>query len=503
MNPLDPPIDPVRTANAASLDSVLVKGVAWTAAVKWLTQGITWGTTVVVARLLLPSDYGIVGMAAIYINLFTLLSEFGIGTAIVTLQHLSESEIAQLNSLSILLGVLGAMLSAAAAVPLANFFHSPNLVLVVIVLSCGFIASGARTVPYSLLQKELRFKTLAVIEGAQALVQGLLTLALAFLGFGYWALALGILSFSISSAVLTLLWRRHSFQFPRSASIREALHYSRRILIGRLTWAAYNDSDFIVAGRVLGQASLGAYTLAWTLAHTPLEKLSTLINRVTPSVFAKIQKDPDALRRYLRNITGVTALAIFPVTIGLALIAPELVPLALGPAWRAAVLPLQLLALHAVIRSNVVLITPLLNIIGEERLVMWNSVAALFVLPVSFYIGSRWGTAGIAACWVIIYPVLQIPLFSRAFRGLQLSASAYLASLWPALSACAVMAASVMVLKLSMGQAWAPFPRLATEILTGALTYVATLLLFHRPYLVGIRKFVRKSRLPSEYAPST
>ncbi len=464
-----PPVEPVTNPN--NLDSVLVGGVAWTAAVKWATQAITWGTTVIVARLLAPADYGLVGMAAIYINLFTLFSEFGIGTAVVTLQNLSEEQIGQLNSVAFLFGVFGAAVSAAAAVPLGWFFHAPKLPMIVTLLSCGFVFSGVRSVPYALLQREMQFKRIAVIEGWQSVIQGLLTLLLAFMGFGYWALVWGIFSFSVSSAVMTLMYRRHSFGVPRWESLGTALRYSRHIMVGRLSWAGYNDSDFIVAGRVLGQTALGAYTLAWTLAHTPLEKLTTLVNRVTPAVFAKVQSEPDALRRYLRNITGVMALIIFPVTLGMALVAREFVPLVLGAQWMGAVLPLEILAVHAVVRSNVILITPLLNVIGEERLVMWNSLAALAVLPLSFYIGSRWGTLGIAAGWVVVYPLLQIPLFARVFRRVGLPPSGYFGALWPAVSACVVMGASVFLFRNVFGNALPVAGRLAGEIVAGAAGY--------------------------------
>jgi O-antigen/teichoic acid export membrane protein len=495
--PLEIPSDLERTTYLRNLDKVFVRGVAWTASVKWVTQVVTWGITLVVARLLAPSDYGLVGMAAIYINLFTLFSEFGIGTAVVTLQDLAEDQVSQLHTLSLLLGLLGFMISAAAAIPLGKFFHAPKLPLVVVVLSGGFIVSGIRTVPYSLLQKELRFKLLAVIEGCQGLVQAVVTLVLAFLGFGYWALVLGIFSFSLTPTFLILIWRRQSFAFPRLASIRKAIHYSRHVVIGRLCWASYNDSDFIVAGRVLGEAPLGAYTLAWTLAHTPLEKLSTLINRVTPSVFAAIQNDPEALRRYLRNITGVTALFIFPATVGLALVAPEFVPLVLGAKWSGVIIPLELLALHALIRSNVILLTPLLNVIGEERFVMWNSVIAMMILPISFYIGSRWGTGGIAAGWVIVYPVVQLPVFFRTLRRINLSGFDYLRALWPALSGCAVMAISIQVLKSLQGQAFPLYGRLAAEIAIGIAAYLMVLVLLHRNYIRGLLRFVSASRLGS------
>ncbi len=489
--------DLTKSADLRNLDRVLIRGVAWTAVVKWLTQVVTWGTTIIVARLLAPSDYGLVGMGAIYINLFTLFSEFGVGTAVVTLQDLTENQVSQLNTLSLFLGVLGFLVSAAAAIPLGKFFHSPNLPRIVTVLSVGFIVSGIRTVPYSLLQRELRFKLLAMIEGLQGVVQGLVTLVLALLGVGYWSLVLGMLSFSFTPTFLVLIWRRHSFAIPRFSSIRKAIHYSRRIVIGRLSWGVYNDSDFIVAGRILGETQLGVYTLAWTLAHTPLEKLTTLINRVTPSVFATIQTDPDALRRYLRNITSVMALIVFPATIGMALVAPEFVPLVLGPKWSGVTLPLEVLVLHALVRSNVVLLTPLLNVIGEERLVMWNSLAAMIILPITFVIGSRWGAVGIAAGWVVIYPLIQIPLFSRIFRRINLPGSEYLRALWPALSGCALMAVAIQALKAFSTEPWPLYVRLASEITIGLVTYGIALVLLHRNYLHVIVQFARQSRLGS------
>jgi len=328
----------------------------------------------------------------------------------------------------------------------------------------------------------------------QGLVQALVTLILAFLGFRYWALVLGILSVSITPASLILIWRRHSFALPKFSSIRKAIHFSRHVLIAQLCWASYDNSDFIIAGRVLGEAPLGAYTLAWTLAHTPLDKLTSLVNRVTPAFFATIQTDTEALRRYLRNITGSMALLVFPVTVGMGLVAPEFVPFVLGSKWSGVVAPLELLALHALIRSNIILLTPLLCVIGEERLLMWNSVVALLVLPISFYLGSHWGTVGIAAVWVVVFPLTQLRLFSRIFQRIRLTPSEYLGALWPALSGCTVMAIAIDALKWVSSEIWPLYARLASEILVGIVAYGVTLVLLHRNYLRGILQFVRASR---------
>jgi O-antigen/teichoic acid export membrane protein len=479
-----------------NLDRVLIRGVAWTAAVKWLTQIVTWSTTLIVARLLAPSDYGLLGMAAICLNFVTLFSEFGLGTAIITLQDLSDEQMSQLNTFSLLLGVLGFGIAASAAYPLAIFFKAPKVNLVIIVMSVGFVVSSVRTVPYSLLQKELRFKLLAIIEGLQGIIQAISTLVLAFLGFGYWALVLGNLSVSLTSTALTLIWRRQGFAWPRFSVIREALVYSWHIIVGRLSWYVYNDSDFIVAGRVLGEAPLGAYTLAWTLAHAPLEKLTTLVNRVTPSVFAAVQSDFAALRRYLRSITEGLALVIFPATLGMALVAKDFVHLALGSKWFGAVLPLELLAVHALIRSNVILLTPVLNVVGEQRFAMWNNLATLIILPTSFYIASRWGTGGIAGVWVVIYPLVSLPLYWRLFRKIQLVASDYLASLWPAVNGCTLMAVAVVILKRLLGTAPPLYLRFSLEILAGALVYTLALTSMHRDRLRAFFGLVKSFRSP-------
>ena len=477
------------------LDSVLVRGVAWTAIVKWATQIATWCTTLIVARLLDPSDYGLVGMAAIYLNLVTYFSEFGLGTAIVTLQDLTDDQVSQLNTLSQLLGFFGLAISALAAYPLGFFFKAPKLPAVVVVMSVGFVVAAVRTVPYSLLQKEMRFKLLAGIEGLQTIIQAALTLALAFLSFGYWALVLGNLSVSLTSTALTMVWRRQRFAWPRFSSIRSVLIYSWHIIAGRLSWYVYNDSDFIVAGRVLGQAPLGAYTLAWTLAHAPLEKLTTLVNRVTPSIFAAVQSDFAALRRYLRNITGALALVIFPATLGMALVAPEFVQFVLGSKWSGVVLPLELLALHALIRSNVILLAPVLNVVGEQRFAMWNSLYTMVVLPAAFYVAAiRWGTGGIAGVWVVVYPLVSLPLYWRLFRKIQMSIGEYFSAIWPAVSGCILMAVGVGGLKLALGLSQPAYVRFTLETLAGGLVYALALVCLHRERVRALFALIKGSR---------
>lgn len=483
-----------RASGQKRLDKALVGGVAWTASVKWISQVSTWAITLVVARLLLPSDYGLIGMASIYLFFVQLFSEFGLGTAVVTLQDLSDQQLSQLNSVSLLTGFAGFGLSAALAIPIAMFFRTPQLRLVIVVMSMAFLVSAFSVVPNALLRKEMRFKILAIIEGLQGVVQAVSTLVLAYLGFGFWALVLGNLSFSFSVTILTLLWKRQGFAWPRLSMIRNALIYSRHIVVGRLSWAFYDNADFIIAGRVLGQAPLGNYSMAWTLAHAPLEKLTNLVNRVTPSIFAAVQTDHAALRRYLRNISGALSLAVFPSVFGMTLVSNDFVQVSLGQKWIGVELPLELLTLHALFRSNVILLTPLLNVVGEERFGMWNNILTLAVLIPSFYIGSHWGTGGIAGMWVFVYPLLALPLFWRLFRKIEMPVGEYLGALWPAISGCILMAIAIEFFRLVRNPGWPLYLDLALEILIGAVVYMLALVLMHRERLRAFLGLIKNLR---------
>src|SRR2546425_8145761 len=120
-----------RPVEVRALDRSLLRGVAWTAAAKWASQALGWASWLIVARLLTPEDYGLVGMAAIYLGLITLVAEFGLGTAVLAVRELSVAQINQLNGLAVLLGLASLVASCAVAIPLGRFFHAPQLPLVV------------------------------------------------------------------------------------------------------------------------------------------------------------------------------------------------------------------------------------------------------------------------------------------------------------------------------------------------------------------------------------
>jgi len=158
-----------------------------------------------------------------------------------------------------------------------------------------------------------------------------------------------------------------------------------------------------------------------------------------------------------------------------------------GPKWTGVILPLSLLSVAMAVRSITPLLPFVLNVVKETRFSMWNSVAAALVLPLGFYLGSHWGTGGIACVWATVYPILMIPLFARTLSRIDMRKRDYLHSIWPSLSSCLLMIAAVLLVSHSMPSQWTPPLRLAIKVTTGAVSYTGTILLFHRQALDRIR----------------
>ncbi len=486
-------------AERRALDRSLLRGVAWTATAKWASQALSWGSWLIAARLLTPEDYGLVGMAAIYLGLITLLAEFGLGTAVLAVRELSDEQINQLNSLAVLLGLASLLASCVVAIPLGRFFHAPQLPLVVVAMSATFVITSFKTIPLALLQRDLRFKALALIDLSQAVVLATSMIGLAVAGFRYWTLVWGAVLGALMSTGAVLGLKHQPFAWPRPKSLMHAIALSSNVLIARLCWYASANADFLMAGRILGKAALGFYNIGWTLASVPVDKITTLVGQVTPAFFSAVQTDRAAIRRYLLGITEGIALITFPISFGLALVARDFVLVVLGSKWEPAIAPLQLLAAYAAFRSITPLLPQVLQVTRDAKFEMWRMVAAAVVMPTSFYFGGqRWGTVGLAMAWVLVDPLLALPLYWRVFSKNELSLRAYFVALWPALSGTALMAVAVRAVGAFSGSERTPGLRLAAQVGAGAISYGLACVVLHRERLKAFRELIIGARRGSE-----
>ena len=205
------------------------------------------------------------------------------------------------------------------------------------------------------------------------------------------------------------------------------------------------------------------------------------MGRVTPAFFAAVQTDPPSLRRYLSLLTEGLAFVTLPLCLGLFLTAHDFVTAFLGDRCNGVTVPLQLLALYAALRSIALLAPQVLVSTGRSARSMAFSILALIIMPPVFYLGTRWGTAGVAMGWVTVYPVLVVMSFLRyALRAIEMRWSAYLTTLIPALTATAAMMVAVWVTRAVVPEAWGVRSRFAIEVTAGVLGYCGVAWLAHR-----------------------
>jgi teichuronic acid exporter len=480
-----------RTTRVNGLDRSLAGSLAWQAAANWSSQILTWASFLIVARLLSPADFGIVSMAVILFSYLRYAGELGIPITVVTLRDLTESQLAQLNTVAVILGLACFAISCALAFPAAMFFRTPKLVPVVVAVCSALVALGVRAVPEGLLSRDMRFRWLSLVDGGCDVLSAAVTLVMAWRGFAYWALVIGNLVAAVARSALIVSARPHPFAWPRLASIRKELLFGWHVLVSILARSAYERLDNLTAGRTLGAAALGFYGMAWSLANVPLEKLTTLVTTIIPSYLAAVQSDLAALRRYLRGLTEVVSLALFPATVGLGLVAPELVPLVLGRKWGAMVPALQVLCPYIACRSLTALLDKVLTAVGNPRFVMRAHLTGLAILPCAFYCGSHWGIRGIAWGWVVAYPCVALPIYWKTFRMIRMKAAEYFASLRPALDGSVAMIFAVEILRSFLSPRQPLLFRLVLEVATGATIYLSTVLLVHRDRALAIYKMTR------------
>lgn len=482
---------PIDRHELRKMDHSLARSLVWRAIADWTSQVLTWASLLIVVRLLTPADFGLVGMAVVLVPYLRFISEFGIPRTVVTLRDLTDEQLAQLNSVTSLLSVACFGLACLLAKPIELFFRTPGLALIVIVTCLAVVPQGMRAVSEGLLAKEMRFPLLSFYDAIRSIIAAVVTLAMAYLGYGYWALVWGNVVATTVRSALILRARPFKYRWPHLETIREPLRFGWHVLVSIVALNSYERLDNVTAGRVLGKSALGFYAMAWNLAYVPLEKVTSLVTVVLPTYFAALQKDMVALRRYVRTLTEGLALATFPATVGLGLVARELIPFALGKKWTGVIAPLEVLSVYVAVRSVIPVLSRVLTAVGNARFVMWNDLTALCFLPVAFYVGSHWGVTGIAWGWVVGYPFVAIPLCIKTFKTIGMTFREYFQALRPAIDGTIAMALLVGAFKFGIPDHVPLVVKLVAEVLAGAFAYCATVYLFHKQRVMA---FVRTAQ---------
>jgi len=373
----------------------------------------------VLARLLTPEDFGVLGLAMIFVGFAALFSQLGVGPALIQRSDLTPLHIRVGFTISILLSLLFTVLLIVASPLAAIIFRDDQVTPVLKIVSLNFMFAGLGVVAESLLKRELRFKRLMWTNVLSYLIgHAGVGIIMAWLGYGVWALVGATLGQSLLKSVLLLIYHPHPI-LP-SLARRESgqlLFFGGGFTLAHFLNYSANQGDYFVVGRVLGSDALGLYTRAYQLMMLPAKYFGQVLTVVLFPVMAKLQhKRAQLTKVYLAGI-GMVTLVSAPLGVLMVALAPEIVEVLLGPNWSAAVVPFQVLALGVVARTSYKIDDSLARALGVmyRRSVRDAIYAAAVVLGT--WIGLRWGLEG-AAFGVLAAVVLNYLLALQMSVGL-------------------------------------------------------------------------------------
>lgn len=474
----------------ATLAAKAAKGVAWNYLSFGLGKGLVLVTTAVLARLLTPEQFGVVGFATLAVSYLSVLKDLGLGAALIQRQDEVEEAADTVFTLNLLLGILLTLLGLLLAPLAATYFREPLVTPILRVLSFNFVINALGAIHTVRLQRQLDFRRKALPDIGRSLVKGVVSIGMAVAGFGVWSLIIGQLAGSAAGVLLS--W----WMFPWRPQLRLATQLVRQMLnfglsvIGTDGLTILNDTmDYLIVGRVLGSAALGVYTLAYRLPELLVFNLLWVLSAVIYPAYSSVQQETAVLEQAFWTTTRYIELVVMPLCLGLIIAADPLVRVVFGTQWLAAIPVMRLLALYALVRSIGYHIGDVYKATGRPDILLKLGIVSLFFLLPSLWFGARYGLVGVALAHVLVAMARTLARWLVAARFITIRWSALWAALKPSLLG------GMLLLALALPTLWAtaslpPLLQLLLTAVTGAAGYGAVLWIMERDSLLLAGRYV-------------
>jgi O-antigen/teichoic acid export membrane protein len=399
-----------------------------------LSQGMSFGlsifNTLVLARLLTPSDFGIIGMVTVFINFLIMFKDAGLSTATIQNEKIDNGQISTLFWINSLISLALGLAILISAPLVAAFYKKPELTAVTAVLSVSFIIQGFSIQHNALLQRHLKFSALAVNEIIAQLSSIAVAIAMASLGFRYWALVGGIFARTFMQLLLTFYfcpWTPSKMQ--KGTGIRNMLkfggHLTGSYFIGYLS----RNLDSLLIGRFIGAGPLGLYSRAFTLLMQPLTQISGPLSSLSLPVLSSLKNDPARYQSYYRKLLDITISLALPVSVYCFLEGEFLIRVLLGQKWMDAVPVFKILSVAGIFVA--ISSAPGLVMLSHgfsKRYFRLNIITSV-ITSVSLIAGVSFGIKGVAIAYTIASFLKMIPLILYSFRETPIKLPLFAASI--------------------------------------------------------------------------
>jgi PST family polysaccharide transporter len=467
-----------ESVDTESLTRSAGRGALWNIAGGGWTTLVRLGASTVLARVLFPEDFGIMGMAMLAQGMITRFGGLGMGTGVIAKKDVTEDDVSTAFWSTLAVKVFLFALAFAGAPLFAWFFETPELTWVLRVTCVGFLFAGLSAVSHTLIKKRLQFGRIVLIQGAGTLLQsGLAVVFAVVLEWDYWSL---VISMVIGNGAMSLAYVVAAGWRPRLRFNRESFRFQFRYGINGLGSNILNyfrtNLDYLLVGKLLGSASLGLYEFAYRIPHMLHDRVSRPIGSVVFPVLAKAQSSDEKLASGYAKVSQYIALIVFPVLMILAALAQPTVAFLWGEKWLPIIVPLQILCFAACVR---VCTGPLGSLWlcknRPDMLTKLNAVSLLVALVAVGGFGYAYGVIGVAVGMLVASaPALVVTCL--AFKYTNSSPLKWFSALAPPTLSGILAGAGAFALRLSLESAGIPAgPILAACIPAGVVVYALSL----------------------------
>lgn len=411
-----------------NLKEKVVSGVFWNFVQLAINKLFAFAIKLVLAKLLFPEQFGLVGMATVFTSFVQVFNDLGIGAALVQRKkaNLREAHLHTAFWTGIVWSVSVYLLIALVAAPLAaDFYNEPLLRSIIPVLSIGVLSSPINLVHRAQLTKQMNFKKLAFINNVSTIFSGILSLVLALMGAGVWSLVFNsAASFLIAMPLFfkathwtpKFIWEKQAF--------KDVFGFGVYTTGANFVNTLASNIDYLLIGKLLSASALGTYTLAFVLTDTFRNQLTALLNKVMYPVYGQKQEDLTSLKKYYLKVVQYNCLLIYPIMIFFIILGEPFIVNFFGAKWLGTVMPLKVLALsvmiHMLVNSHAVLIRGM----GYAKLGMNIQVVKTILYVPTIALGVYWsGILGAAWAYVFnkVLEVLIAQYYLKKLVNVQLS----------------------------------------------------------------------------------
>lgn len=470
-----------------NLKEKTIKGLTWSGISQVITQISQLSITAILARLLSPNDFGLLGMTVVFTNFINIFCEMGVSGALIQRQDLDESHYSSVFWLNIMSGIVLMFITMAISPYIAQFYNEPKLSPILMLISVNFLITSLTIVQRTIFSKEMEFKKLAIVEVISVIAAGIVGIYFAYSGHGVWSLIYRLLVLSFANMVL--LWVLSAWK-PRFIfsinAIRDIFSFSVNLMGFNVINYIARNIDTLLIGKFLGAQSLGYYTLAYRLMLYPIQNISGVIGKVMFPAFSKIQNDLEKVRNtYLKMIKAIS-LVTFPLMCGLFAVAPEFVNVLFGEKWQPTIILIQILCICGIIQSIGTTNGNILLSQGRAALSFKMQIVGTILLTIFILVGLKWGIIGVSISYVLYTAFFVHFTFYITIKVIKLSYYIFYSKILPSYAMGAIIAVSLMLTRQLF--ALSTLPLLITLICIGLFIYIS-LLIVSKNIIIKDRRF--------------